>query len=219
MIVSKRLGLKAVKASWIATCMISSLMSCCSIAYCQTDPKSVPLKQERKGTNDFSLSIALRGWLAGPEKKLWHETAGKWNSLVKEQKWQEIEKLANETASKLGFEDDLIQGMLWTSINGQRKSQGLPTLIKQTRAQYEKPSIVKYHSLNELVPIADYESTLYVDVLTQCLSAAIESGETENSETKIVYDAENKRLKVVASKPQQQLVDAILKRMSESNRN
>ncbi len=104
MIMSKRLGLKAATASWFATCMLSSLMSCCSIAYCQTDPKGVPLTKEEIAKNEV-------------ESKLWHETMAKFNGLVKEQKWREAEQLANEMASKFGNEDAFIQAMLWTSIN------------------------------------------------------------------------------------------------------
>ncbi len=41
---------------------------------------------------------------------------------------------------------------------------------------------------------------------------------TEKSESKLFYDAKNKRLMVVASKPQQQLVDAILKRVVKTTK-
>ncbi len=202
MIVSKRLGLKTATASWIATCMLSSLMSYCSIAYCQTDPKDIPLTKEQLAKNEA-------------ESKLWHETMEKFNGLVKEQKWREAEQLANEMASKFGSEDALIQAMLWTSINGQRKSQGLVPLIRETKAPDTKAPIITMYSLKDVLPKADKEVPVFVDVLTQCVSAAIESGGTENSESKLVYDAENKRLIVAASKPQQQLVAAILKRVSK----
>jgi hypothetical protein len=46
-----------------------------------------------------------------------------------------------------------------------------------------------------------------VDVLTQCILASVEQG-TEKSESKLVYDVENKRLKMVASKRHQQFVAA-----------
>lgn len=202
MIVSKRLGLKAATASWIATCMLSSLISCCSIAYCQTDPKGVPLTKEQLAKNEA-------------ESKLWHETMEKFNGLVKEQKWREAEQLANEMASKFGSEDALIQAMLWTSINGQRQSQGLAPLIRETKAPDTKRSIITLYSLKDLLPKSEKDVPVFVDVLTQCLSAAIESGGTEESESKIVYDAENQRLVVAGSKPQHQLVAAILKRVNQ----
>ncbi len=202
MIASKRLGHKAVKACWIATCMLSSWMSCCSIAYCQTDPKDVPLTKEEIAKNEA-------------ESKVWHETMEKFNGLVKEQKWREAEQLANEMASKFGNEDALIQTMLWTSINGQRKSQGLAPLVRERKAPDTKAPVITMYSLKDALPTVDKDVPVFVDVLTQCLSAAIDSGVTENSETKIAFDAENKRLMVVASKPQQQLVAAILKRVSQ----
>ncbi len=202
MIVSKRLGLKTATASWIATCMLSSLMSYCSIAYCQTDPKDIPLTKEQLAKNEA-------------ESKLWHETMEKFNGLVKEQKWREAEQLANEMASKFGSEDALIQAMLWTSINGQRKSQGLVPLIRETKAPDTKAPIITMYSLKDVLPKADKEVPVFVDVLTQCVSAAVEQGGTEKPESKLVYDAEYRRLIVVASKPQQQLVAAILKRVSK----
>lgn len=203
MIMSKRHGLKAATASWFATCMLSSLMSYCSIAYCQTDPKGVPLTKEQLAKNE-------------DESKLWHETMEKFNGLVKEQKWREAEDLANETASKFGSAYALVQGMLWISINGQRKSQGLAPLIREMKAPDTKAPIIMMYSLQDVLPKADKEVPVFVDVLTQCISAAIESGGTENPESKIVYDTENKRLIVAASKAQQQLVDAILKRVNKT---
>lgn len=203
MILSKRIGLKAATASWIATCMLFSLMSCCSSAYGQTDQKGVPPTKEQLAKNEA-------------ESKLWHETMEKFNGLVKEQKWREAEDLANETASKFGSQDELIQAMLWTSINGQRKSQGLALLTRETKASDAKTPIITSYSLKDVLPKADKDVPVFVDVLTQCISAAIESGDTENPESKIVYDTENKRLMVVASKPQQQLVDAILKRVNKT---
>ncbi|MBL8892448.1 MAG: hypothetical protein JNL67_20905 [Planctomycetaceae bacterium] len=205
MIVSKRLGLKAVKASWFATCMLSSLMSCYSIAYCQTDPKGVPLTKEQLAKNEA-------------ESKLWHETMEKFDGLVKDQKWREAEQLANEMASKFGSEDALIQAMLWTSINGQRKSQGLAPLIRERKAPDTKTPIITMYSLKDALPPDDKDVPVVMDVLTQCISATIEQGGTEKPESKIVYDAENKRLMVVASKPQQQLVDAILKRVVKATK-
>ncbi len=205
MILSKRLGHKAVKASLFSTCMLSSLMSCCSIAYCQTDPNGVPRTQERIAKNEA-------------ESKLWHEAMEKFNGFVEEQKWREAEQLANEMASKFGNEDALIQAMLWTSINGQRKSQGLAPLIREMKAPDTKAPIITMYSLKDALPTVDKDVPVFVDVLTQCISAAIESGATEKPESKIVYDAENKRLMVVASKPQQQLVAAILKRVNETTK-
>lgn len=205
MIVSNRLGLKAATASWFATCMLSSMMSCFSIAYCQIDPNGVPLTKEQQAKNDA-------------ESKLWHETMEKFNGLVKEQKWQEAEQLANKTASKFGNEDALIQAMLWTSINGHRKSQGLAPLIREMKAPDTKTPIITLYSIKEVLPKADKDVPVFVDILTQCISAAIEQGGTEKSESKIVYDAENQRLVVVASKPQQQLVDAILKRVGKTTK-
>ncbi len=196
MIMSKRLGYKAVKASWFATWMLSLLMSCFSIAYCQTEPKEAPLEDDA-------------------ESKLWHVTVEKFNGLVMEQKWREAQQLANETASKFGFEDALVQGMLWTSINGQRKSQGLAPLIRETNAPDAKIPIITLYSLQDVLPKADKDIPIFVEVLTQSISAAIESGGTENSESKLVYDAENKRLIVAASKPQLRLVAAILKRVNK----
>jgi hypothetical protein len=140
----------------------------------------------------------------------------KFNGLVKEQKWPEAEQLANEMASKFGSEDALVQGMLWTSINGQRKAQGLAPLIRETSAPNAKTPVITLHSLKDSLPKADDEVPVFVHVLTQCISAAIETGETENSKRKIVYDAENQRLVVVGSKPQQQLVAAILKRLNKT---
>ena len=203
MIVSKRLGLEAATASWIATCMLSSLILCCSIAYCQTDPKGVPLTNEQLAKNEA-------------ESKLWHETMEKFNGLVRDQKWREAEQLANEMASKFGSEDALIQAMLWTSINGQRKSQGLAPLIREIKAPDTKIPIITLYSLKDALPKADKEVPVFVEVLTQCISAAIESGGKENSETKIVYDSENQRLVVAGSKLQQQLVAAILKRVNKT---
>lgn len=152
------------------------------------------------------------------EAKLWHETMEKFNDLVSEQKWREAEQLANEMASKFGHEDALIQAMLWTSINGQRKSQGLAPLIKEIKAPDTKIPIITLYSLKDALPKADKEVPVFVDVLTQCISAAIESGGKENSETKIVYDAENQRLVVAGSKLQQQLVAAILKRVNKTKK-
>jgi hypothetical protein len=119
-------------------------------------------------------------------------------------------------ASKFGSEDALVQGMLWTSINGQRKAQGLAPLIRETSAPNAKTPVITLHSLKDSLPKADDEVPVFVHVLTQCISAAIETGETENSKRKIVYDAENQRLVVVGSKPQQQLVAAILKRLNKT---
>lgn len=202
MIMSKISSYKAVKASWFATCMLSSLISCCSIAYSQTDPKGVPLTKEQLAKNEA-------------ESKLWHATMEKFNGLVMEEKWKEAEQLANETASKFGYEDALIQAMLWTSINGQRQSQGLAPLIRETKAPDTKRSIITLYSLKDLLPKSEKDVPVFVDVLTQCLSAAIESGGTAESESKIVYDAENQRRVVAGSKPQHQLVAAILKRVNQ----
>jgi hypothetical protein len=203
MIASKRLGHKTVKASWLATCMLSASTSCCSIAYSQADQKDDLFSKEQLAKNEA-------------ESKLWHETMEKFNGLVKEQKWPEAEQLANEMASKFGSEDALVQGMLWTSINGQRKAQGLAPLIRETSAPNAKTPVITLHSLKDSLPKADDEVPVFVHVLTQCISAAIETGETENSKRKIVYDAENQRLVVVGSKPQQQLVAAILKRLNKT---
>lgn len=203
MIASKRLGHRAVKASWLATCMLSALILCSPIAYSQADPKGVPLTKEQLAKNEA-------------ESKLWHETMEKFNGLVKEKKWREAEELANETASKFGSEDALVQEMLWTSINGNRKSQGLAPLIRETNAPDAKTPIITLYSLKDVLPKADDEVPVFVDVLTQCISAAIEQGGTENSKIKIAYDAENQRLLVVGSKPQQQLVAAILKRLNKT---
>ena len=205
MIVSKRRCYKSVKGSWFATCMLSSLMSCCSTAYCQSDPKVVPLTKEQLAKNEA-------------ESKQWHDTMEKFNGLVKEQKWREAEELANETAGKFGNEDALIQGMLWTSINGLRKSQGLAPLIREMKAPDTKTPIITLYSLKDMLPKTDKDVPVFVDVLTQCISAAIEQGGTEKSESKVVYDAENQRLVVVGSKPQQQLVDAILKRVGKTTK-
>ncbi len=141
----------------------------------------------------------------------------KFNGFVEEQKWRELSN-ANEMASKFGNEDALIQAMLWTSINGQRKSQGLAPLIREMKAPDTKAPIITMYSLKDALPTVDKDVPVFVDVLTQCISAAIESGATEKPESKIVYDAENKRLMVVASKPQQQLVAAILKRVNETTK-
>lgn len=301
MSMSKRLGLKAATASWFATCMLSSLFSCCSIAYCQTDPKEALTKElltkdkaedlsnETARFQNLETSVAqietqvklskyknlleeiskLELELASvvyvdqkdaeqsepllfqkehrleklkaeatatreqldklgvphtkeqlakneAESKLWHETMEKVNGLVKEQKWREVEQLANEMASRFGSEDALIQAMLWTSINGQRKSQGLAPLIREMKAPDTKTPIITMYSLQDVLPKADKEVPVFVDVLTQCISAAIEQGGTEESKSKIIYDTENKRLMVVASKPQQQLVNAILKRVNKT---
>lgn len=205
MILGKQLGHKTVKASWIATCIFSSMISYCSTAYCQSDPNAVPLTNPQLAQNDA-------------DSKLWHETMEKFNGLVKQQKWREAEDLANETASKFGNQDTLVQGMLWTSINGQRESQGLAPLIREAKAPETKKPIITLYSLKDLLPKADKDVHVFVDVLTQCISAAIESSGTENPEAKIVYDAENKRLLVVASKPQQQLVAAILKRIGTTKK-
>lgn len=204
MIASKGLGHKAVNASWFATCLLSTLISCCSIAHCQTDPKGVPLTKEQLAKNEA-------------ESKLWHETMEKFNGLAKEQKWREAEELANEMASKFGSEDSLVQTLLFASINGQRKSQGLAPLIREMSAPDTKRAIITSYSLKDTLPKADKEVPVFVDVLTQCISAAIEQDGTEKSEAKIVYDAERRTLMVVASKPKQQLVAAILKRVAESN--
>ena len=203
MIASKRLGHRAVKASFLATCMLSASVFCSPIAYSQADQKGVPLTKEQLAKNEA-------------ESKLWHETMEKFNGLVKEQKWPEAEQLANEMSSKFGSEDALVQGMLWISINGQRKAQGLAPLIRETSAPNAKTPIITLHSLKDKLPKADDEVPVFVDVLTQCISAAIETGETENPRTKIAYDAENQRLVVVGSKPQQQLVAAILKRLNKT---
>lgn len=152
------------------------------------------------------------------ESKLWHETMEKFNGLVKEQKWREAEQLANEMASKFGSEDALVQGMLWTSINGERKVQGLAPLIRETSAPDAMTPVIKLYSLKDALPKADNEVPVFVDVLTQCISAAIEPGGTESSKAKLVYDTENERLLVVASKPQQQLVAAILKRVNKTTK-
>lgn len=187
---------------WNNSCVLFALMSCCSIAYCQTDPKGVPLPEEQIAKNEA-------------ESKLWHETMEKFNSLVEDQKWREAEDLANETASKFGSEDVLIQAMLWTSINGQRKSQGLAPLIREMKAPNTKAPIITAYSLQDALPTVQKDVPVFVNILTECISAAIESGGPKTSETKIVYDAENKRLLVVASKTQQQLVDAILNRVNK----
>lgn len=152
------------------------------------------------------------------ESQLWHETMEKFNDLVNEQKWREAEQLANETASKFGSEDALVQGMLWTSINGQRKAQGLAPLIRETSAPDAKTPIITLYSLKDNLPRADDEVPVFVDVLTQCISAAIEPVGTETSKIKIAYDTENQRLMVVASKPQHQLVAAILKRVNQTTK-
>lgn len=169
----------------------------------QLDKLGVPHTQEQLTKNEA-------------ESKVRRETIEKFNGLVKEQKWREAEQLANEMASKFGNEDVLVQGMLWTSINGQRKSQGIAPLIRETKAPDAKTPIITLYSLQEVLPKADKEVPVFVDVLTQSVSEAIESGDTEKSESKIIYDAVNKRLMVVASKPQHQLVDAILKRVNKT---
>ncbi len=174
-----------------------------------------PVQKQKTTTIDYFVTIMV------PEKKQetieypTSETMEKFNGLVKEQKWREAEQLANEMASKFGNEDALIQAMLWTSINGQRKSQGLAPLIGEMKAPDTKTPILRLYSLQDVLPKAEKDVPTFVDVLSQCLSAAIESGGKENSETKIVYDAENQRLVVAGSKPQQQLVAAILKRVIE----
>jgi hypothetical protein len=161
MIASKGLGRKAMKASWLATCMGSALTSCCSMAYCQADPNGVPLTKEQLAKNEA-------------ESKLWHETMEKFNGLIKEKKWRE------------------------------------------TDAPDRKTPFIKLYSLKEVLPKADNEVPVFVDVLTECISAAIEPVGTEKSESKLVYDEENKRLAVVASKPQHQLVASILKRLNKT---
>jgi hypothetical protein len=183
--------------------MLSALVLCSPIAYGQADQKGVPLTKEQLAKNEA-------------ESKLWHETMEKFNDLVKDQKWREAEDLANETASKFGYEDELVQGMLWTSINAQRKAQGLAPLIREMKAADTKPLIITLYSLKDILPKADKDVPVFVDVLSQCISAAIESGGTEKSETKIVYNAANERLLVLASKPQHQLVAAILKRLNKT---
>lgn len=169
----------------------------------QLDKLGVPLTKEQIAQNEA-------------ESKLWHETMEKFNGLVKEQKWREAEQLANEIASKFGSEDALIQGMLWTSINGERKAQGLAPLIRETSAPDAKTPIITLYSLKDKLPKADDEVPVFVDVLTQCISAAIEPGGTARSESKLAYDAENQRLVVVGSNPQHQLVTAILKRVNKT---
>lgn len=203
MIANTGLGHKAIKASWLMTCMLSSLMSCCSIAYCQTDRKDVSPTKEQLEKNEA-------------ESKLWHETMEKFKGLVKERKWREAEELANEMASKFGNEDALIQTMLWTSVNGQRMAQGLAPLIREMNVADAKKPIITLYSLKDTLPKADKDVPIFVDVLTQCISAAIDEGATENPKVKLVYDAEHERLLVVASKPQQQLVAAILKRVNKT---
>jgi len=203
MIASKGLGRKAMKASWLATCMVSALTLCCSMAYCQADPNGVPLTKEQLAKNEA-------------ESKLWHETMEKFNGLIKEKKWREAEALANEMATKFGFEDALVQGMLRVSVNGERQIQGLAPLIRETDAPDRKTPFIKLYSLKEVLPKADNEVPVFVDVLTECISAAIEPVGTEKSESKLVYDEENKRLAVVASKPQHQLVASILKRLNKT---
>lgn len=202
MIMSKRSSYNAVKASWFATCMLSSLISCCSIAYSQTDPKGVPLTKEQLAKNEA-------------ESKLWHATMEKFNGLVMEEKWKEAEQLANETASKFGYEDALVQGMLWTSINGQRKSQGLAPLLREMKAPDTTRPIITLYSLKGALPQTDKDIAVFVEILIQCVAAAIETDGTEKSDLKIVYDVEHERLLVVAPKPQQRLVAAIVKRLCE----
>lgn len=133
------------------------------------------------------------------ESKLWHETMEKFNGLASEQKWREAEQLANEMASKFGSEDALIQAMLWTSINGQRKSQGLAPLIRERKSLDTKAPVITIYSIKDALPTVDKDVPIFVDVLTQSISAAIESSGTEKSESKIVYDAENQRLMVAGS--------------------
>jgi hypothetical protein len=203
MIASKGLGRKVVKYGWLANCMLSALILCSPIAYSQADQKGVPLTKEELAKNEA-------------ESKLWHETMEKFNGLIKEKKWREAEGLANEMATKFGFEDALVQGMLWVSVNGERQIQGLAPLIRETDAPDRKTPFIKFYSLKEVLPKADNEVPVFVDVLTECISAAIKPVGTEKSESKLVYDEENKRLAVVASKPQHQLVASILKRLNKT---
>lgn len=150
------------------------------------------------------------------ESKLWHEAIDKFNRLVKAEKWQEAEDLANKMANRFGFEDWIVQKMLWSSINGNRKSRGLAPLIRDTKAPDTKAPIIKLYSITDKLPRIDKEVPVFVEVLIQSISAAIDSDGTENSKSKIVYDAENQRLVVVGSNPQQQLVAAILKRLNKT---
>ena len=204
MISNTSLAFKNTKVSLFMVFFFSALLPC-SLAFSQADTKGV-----QKDTVQKDKDTA--------EPKQWHETLEKFNRLVVDGDWQKAEQLANETASKFGHDDALVQNMLLTSINGVRKSQGLAPIIIQKLVADPKADeipIVVLYPLKEFLPANATEKEKFVEILTQCVLASIANDGSDKPGVKVHFDTVNHGLIVLACKPQQKLTAEILKRIGQ----
>jgi beta-lactamase regulating signal transducer with metallopeptidase domain len=204
MISNTSVAFKNTKAGFFMVFFFSALLPC-TLAFSQADTKEVQKDKEQKAKDTA-------------ESKQWHETLEKFNRLVTDGDWQKAEQLANETASKFGHDDALVQNMLLTSINGMRKSQGLaPIIIQKLLAdpKADEIPIVVLYSLKDFLPANAAEKEKFVDILTQCILASIANDGSDKPAVKVHYDTVNHGLIVLACKPQQKLTAEILKRIGQ----
>lgn len=202
MISDTRVDFKTTKAGFFMVLLFSTLLPC-TLAFSQVDAKGVQKDKEQQAKN-----------LA--ESDQWRETMKEFNRLVREGDWQKAEQLANETASKLGHDDALVQNMLLASINGVRKSQGLAPIIVEKLVvdpKADETPIVVLYSLKEFLPANAVDKERFVEILTQCVLAAIENDGSDKPDAKVHYDTVNHGLIVLACRPQQKLTAEILKRI------
>jgi beta-lactamase regulating signal transducer with metallopeptidase domain len=204
MISDSRVDFKTTKAGFFMILFFSALLPCSS-AFSKADTKSVQKDKEQQAKD-----------LA--ESRQWHETMEKFNRHVRDGDWQKAEQLANETASKFGHDDALVQHMLLSSINGVRKSQGLaPIIVKKLvmDPKADETPVLVFYSLKEFLPANAVDKEKFVEILTQCVLASIANDGSDMPSVKVHYDTVNHGLIVLECKPQQKLTAEILKRIGQ----
>ena len=207
MIANARVGFQSTKTGLFMILLFAALLPC-TLAFSQGNKKEAQSDQEKQAKNDA-------------ESKEWHETMEKFNRFVQDGDWKKAEQLANETASKFGHDDALVQNMLLTSINGVRKAQGLaPILVEKLVAdpKSNENSIVVLYSIKDSLPANSADKDRFVEILTHCISASIANDASDKSSPKVYYDGENHGLIVFAPRPKHKLVEEILKRMSQKTK-
>lgn len=207
MIANTRVGFKTTKAGLFMTFFLLTLLPC-TVAFSQADKTPIQKANEKQAKDEA-------------ESKQWHDTMEKFNRLVTEGNWPKAEQLANETASKFGHNDALVQNMLLTSINGMRKSQGLAPIIVQklvVDAKADEVPLVVLYSLKDALPSKGEDKARFVEILTHCILASIAADGADKSDAKVHFDSMNQGLIVLATEPKQKLASDILKRIGQKSK-
>ncbi len=204
MLANTRICYKTTKTSVLIVFLVSTFLPC-TIAYTQAEKQSGLIDQGQQARD-------------AEQSRQWHEIVERFNRLVTEKDWTKAEQLANETASKFGHDDSLIQNMLLTSINGTRKSQGLAPIIVQRLIADPRANDIQQivlYRLKDILPKNEADQEKFVEILLQCVSASIANVASVKPDAKVAYDVKNQGLVVLATKPQHKLAAEIIKRIGQ----